>query len=440
MRKQGLHHKLIKAFLLQILLISLATLLAVFSAEKVVEKVLVKQALVGEAEHFWARYWQDPDFPKPDTLNLKGYLAIDKHVADLPTELQALKPGYCRSTFKGRKPIIYVEDQGNARLYLIFDEQQVTALAFYFGVVPLSLVLVLIYLFAWLSYRQTRKAISPLIKLAHIVEQFDFRRQSLAKLDLRGLRQTADSDVVKLIDALDHFTERMEQFIKREQHFTRDASHELRTPLAVIKSALALLQKRQDIQSHEQRSLTMIEHTLRDMEGLIDTLLLLAREEASPLPTEEVLVNDLLITLVEQLQTALGNDYRRLAVQQNCLLSIPAPEKVLSILFTNLLRNAFSYTAQGVITLVIEEQQVSVSDTGVGMSQEQLQHIFEPFYRVNTGGEGHGLGLAIVSQLCERYGWKLKIRSKLGEGTCVTVSFPKAKALGTINAKQTIKF
>ena len=63
MSRGGLHYKLIKAFLLQILLISLATLLGVFSAGKIVEKVLVRQALVGEAEHFWQLYQQNPDFP-----------------------------------------------------------------------------------------------------------------------------------------------------------------------------------------------------------------------------------------------------------------------------------------------------------------------------------------------------------------------------------------
>jgi len=430
MKKQGLHYKLIKAFLLQILLISLATLLGVFSAEQIVEKVLVRQALVGEATHFWKRFQLNPDFPKPDTLNLKGYLAVGNNVVEIPEPLQQLRPGYFRTDLNGRKPIVYIEDQGNARLYLVFDEEQVADLAFYFGVVPLSLVLLLIYLFAWLSYRQSRNAISPVIKLAHIVEQFDFRSQSLAQLDLNDLRQTSDSDVIKLIDALDHFTERLEHFIKREKNFTRDASHELRTPLAVIKSSLALLQKRRDFQPNENRSIAMIDNTLRDMEGLIDTLLLLARGESSPLPEEDVLINDLLITLVEQITHVLGNDKISLEVRQNCLLSIPAAEKVLAILFTNLLRNAFNYTRQGVIAITIDDKQVSVSDTGIGMNQQHLQHVFEPFYRAHTDSNGHGLGLTIVKQLCNRYGWQLKIRSKQGEGTCITVIFPKARILG----------
>ena len=430
MKKQGLHNKLIKAFLVQILLISLATLLGVFSAEKIVEKVLVRQALVGEAAHFWMRYQQNPDFPTPDTLNLKGYLAIDNGFANIPKPLQQKLPGYFRADFNGRKPIVYIEDHGNARLYLVFDEEQVANLAFYFGVGPLSLVLLLIYLFAWLSYRQSRNAISPVIKLAYIVEQFDFRRQGLAQLDLNELRRTSDSDVIKLIDALDHFTERLEQFIQREKNFTRDASHELRTPLAVIKSSLALLQKRSDFLPNENQSIARIDHTLRDMESLIETLLLLAREESSPLPEEDVLINDLLIMLMEQINQAIGNDKVSLEIEQNCLLLIPAVEKVLAILFSNLLRNAFIYTRQGVISITIGDRQVSISDTGIGMSQHQLEHVFEPFYRAHADSNGHGLGLTIVTQLCNRYGWKLKIRSKQGEGTRITVVFPKARLLG----------
>ncbi|MEQ1543718.1 HAMP domain-containing sensor histidine kinase [Methyloglobulus sp.] len=428
--KKGLQYKLIKAFLLQVTLISIATALAVFAAAKVVEDVLIRKALQGEATHFWALYLQNPNFPKPNTLNLNGYLVVNNDKSKLPKELQQLKPGYFRTLFNGRHPIVYVEDHGNARLFLVFDEEQVNALAFYFGIVPLSVVLILIYLFAWLSYRQTKHAISPVIKLAEIVEHFDFKSHSFAELDLGEVRKTSDSDVAKLIEALDHFTERSQLFIEREQNFTRDASHELRTPLAVIKSSLGLLQKRKDFQPNEQQSLLMIEKTLVDMEGLIETLLLLAREESSPMPEESVLINDLLSTLVEQVQRALGNNKISIEIAQHCLLSVPAAEKVLTILFTNLLRNAFRYTPSGMISVSIDKQQVSVSDTGIGMEQQQLEKVFDPFYRANADGSGYGLGLTIVKRLCNQFGWTLTIRSKLGEGTCISVTFPKGQRMG----------
>ncbi|WP_431065941.1 sensor histidine kinase [Methylotuvimicrobium sp.] len=430
MRKQGLQYKLIKAFLLQILLISVATLMGVFAAAKIVEDVLVREALQGEADHFWERYRQNPNFSAPDTLNMSGYLASNGDFSKVPETLRLLQPGFGRALIDGRQPIVYIEDNDDSRLYLVFDEQQVAALSFYFGVVPLSLVLVLIYVFAWMSYRQSRDAISPVISLAHIVESFDFKKQGLAELDLSEFRQTTDSDVAKLVDALDHFTERLELFIERERNFTRDASHELRTPLAVIKSSLALLHKRSDYQPNEQRSLQTIENTLRDMEGLIDTLLLLAREECSPLPEDDVLINDLLSNLVEQVGRAVTNDKISVEVEQNCLLSVPAAEKVLSILLTNLLRNAFSYTQAGTVCITIDENRVTIADTGIGMEQKQLKQVFEPFYRAQDGQNGHGLGLTIVKRLCNRFGWKLKIRSKPGEGTAISVVFPKARRVG----------
>ncbi len=430
MSKQGLQYKLIKAFLLQILLISVATLMGVFAAAKIVEDVLVREALQGEAGHFWERYRQNRNFPAPDTLNMSGYLASNSDFSKVPGALRPLQPGFSRALIEGRQPIVYIEDNDNARLYLVFDEQQVAALSFYFGVVPLSLVLVLIYVFAWMSYRQSRDAISPVISLAHIVESFDFKKQELAELDLSEFRQTTDSDVAKLVDALDHFTERLELFIERERNFTRDASHELRTPLAVIKSSLALLQKRSDYQPNEQRSLQTIECTLRDMEGLIDTLLLLAREESSPLPEDDVLINDLLSNLVEQVGRAVTNDKISVEIEQNCLLSVPAAEKVLSILLTNLLRNAFSYTRVGTVCITIDENRVTIADTGIGMEQRQLKQVFEPFYRAQDGQNGHGLGLTIVKRLCNRFGWKLKIRSKPGEGTAISVVFPKSRRVG----------
>ncbi len=433
--KQGLQYKLVKAFLLQIALISIATALAVFAAAKIVEDVLIRKALQGEATHFWSLYRQNPEFPKPNTLNLKGYLAVNNNTTVLPDELRSLKPGYFRTAFNGRQPIVYVEDNGNARLYLIFDEEQVSTLAFYFGIVPLSGVLILIYLFAWLSYKQTKKAISPVIKLAEIVEHFDFKNHSFAELDLGEIRKASDSDVAKLIDALDHFTDRLQLFIEREQNFTRDASHELRTPLAVIKCALGLLQKRTDYQPNEQQSLLMIDKTLVDMAGLIETLLLLAREEFSPMPEEPVLINDLIVNLVEQTQRTLGNHKVSIVIDQHGLLYVPAAEKVLTILFTNLLRNAFRYTPSGLISIRIDKYQVSLSDTGIGMEQHQLEKVFDPFYRANTDGSGYGLGLTIVKRLCNQFGWTLTIRSKLGEGTSISVVFPKASPTG--KAQQT---
>ena len=426
MSKKGLHYKLIKVFLLQILLISSATLLGVFAAAKVVEDVLLQSALEGEAAYYWRLYKQDPDTPRPNTLNMTGYLAVGADYTEVPQALRSVQPGYTRLNMQQRKPIVYVEDSANERLFLIFDEEQVANLSFYFGIVPLSLVLMLIYLFAWLAYKQTQQAISPFVKLARLVDQFNFHEQALNELDLTELHSSNNVEVLVLVDALTHFTEQLSAFIERERQFTRDASHELRTPLAVIKSSLALLQKRSDFNANEHKSVVLIDRTVRDMESLIETLLLLARQDSTPLPVDSIVMNDLIATLLEQFKHTLNKPQVEIIVQEQCLLSVQAPEKVLSILLANILKNALSYTEQGFIVITIDTHSVSISDTGEGISSAQLKKVFEPFYRVNSNTRGHGLGLAIVKRLCLRFDWSLKVRSKPNEGTCVSLFFSES--------------
>ncbi len=429
MNKQGLQSKLIRNFILQICLISLTTLIGVLAAEQVVQKLLVKRALEGEARHFWLNYQKNPSFPKPNTLNLLGYLAVAGDTSKIPKGLKNLTPGYSRVKLGNSQPIVYIEDQGKDRLFLIFDEQQVSDLSFYFGVVPLSLILLLIYAFSWLSYRQTQKAISPIVKLAHQVDGIHFSQQGVENLNLEHWQNTGNIEVATLVRALTQFTERLQAFVERERNFTRDASHELRTPLAVIKSSLALLQKKPGYSLPENKAIDRIARTVNDMESLIETLLLLAKEEAIVIPEQEILVNDVIIQITDNLQYGLNNEKIETAFIENSQLSIRAPDKVLNILFSNLLRNAISHTHEGTVTVTIDERLVTVSDTGHGIEASQLQYIFEPFYRGHSDSKGHGLGLSIVKQLCKRFGWKIRVRSKPGEGTSFSVFFPNGRSL-----------
>ncbi|TAN01772.1 MAG: HAMP domain-containing histidine kinase, partial [Rhodanobacteraceae bacterium] len=94
----------------------------------------------------------------------------------------------------------------------------------------------------------------------------------------------------------------------------------------------------------------------------------------------------------------------------------------------NLIRNACLYTEQGSVTVEIESDKVRVVDTGSGMSEEDLERAFQPFYRGSrTGRRGHGIGLAIVRRIADRYGWRVTLESTLGKGTTATAHFPAAQ-------------
>ena len=88
--KGGLNTKLVRVFVLQVLAISMATVLGVYGAALVVEQVLVKEALNGEAEHFWEHYKNDKTFPLPNTNNLRGYMARQSNYGGVPEWLRDL--------------------------------------------------------------------------------------------------------------------------------------------------------------------------------------------------------------------------------------------------------------------------------------------------------------------------------------------------------------
>lgn len=423
--RTNLRAKLIKVFLIQIVLISLVTIAGIYAAKTTVEDILVREALQGEAQHFWQLREQQPDFPLPNTMNLMAYLAADKQMASVPEALRDLNPGLQRAQFNGEQPLVYVEDRGNDRLFLVFDEVKVSRLALVFGILPLAAVLVTLYLLAWFAYRQSHKAVSPIVKLAKAVEEAEIREGNLPDLDLSELREIPDEEVSSLVRALDQFTHRLELFIDRERLFTRDASHELRTPIAVLRSAMELLERRYQVE--EDKTIRRIYRTLYDMEALIETLLLLAREQEDSLPSSHLLVNELIAEEVDTLRLLFRDKAIVVQTDEAAQLQLEAPERVVHILIGNLLRNAFNYTPQGSISIRIWDQGFSVKDSGVGMDKQQVKQVFKPFYRGENDGNGYGLGMTIVKRLCNRYNWHLRIASELGAGTEISVYFPKSQ-------------
>jgi signal transduction histidine kinase len=425
--KGSIKTKLVRVFVLQVLAISIATVLGVYAAAFVVEQVLVREALNGEAEHFWTNHAEDPSFPLPDTNNLTGYMAGAPGEAAPPDWLTGVEPGFGRhQTPGGRNPVVHVTERDGRKLILVFDEMQVSSLAFYFGIAPLTAVLLLIYGLTWVGYLLSRRAVSTVVQLADAVRSFDFQEGNFDAFRLDEFTDTSDPEVLALMNALEQFSSRLQRFVTRERNFTRNASHELRTPLAVLKANLELLQKFPELPKRDE-VIQRMARTVNDMESLVETLLILARESESKLSWSSVVLNDLVAEQLDQVQRAMGKPGVQTSMTADCLLETQAPERVLGMIFHNLLRNAMTFTESGEIRVHVDEHAVTVKDTGCGMSEADLERAFEPFYRAHDrSNEGYGLGLAIVSRLCRRFGWPLEVDSELGQGTEFRVNFPKA--------------
>ena len=412
-----------RAFLLQVALISVAAVVGVFVASALLEGVLIRAALKDEVNHYWEQRDANPSFQLPNTRNLRGYVEDAA-----PADLRTLPPGYHDWDHGGLEYLVSVTERNGQKLYLVFDRTNVSQLASYYGLVPLAAVLLVLYVSTWLGFRRLRRAVSPMITLARKVRELEDAPSNVEGLASLQVPADADEEVRELTEALLRYSQRLAHFLERERQFTRDASHELRSPLTVIRMATSLLLEDPDITESRRRTANRIQRACLDMEELTHAFLLLARETETGLPVEAICVNDLIADEVEHARVLAGDKPVTAEVRHERRLYLDAPEKVLSILVGNLLRNAFSYTDQGQVVVEIGERQVRIRDTGVGIPATQIEEMFRPFVRGQGQRRGgHGVGLTIVRRLSDRFGWPIRIDSTPGVGTTVVIDFPNAR-------------
>ena len=407
-----------------VLLLFLAILSVLFSAI-ILKQVLIKHALEAEAEYFWQQYEKDKDFPSPNTWNLKSYLIdTNKENSGMFKHLEGLDLGFTRLVEQPGYTLLYKTVKKDLQLLLIFNGENVNSLAFFLGIIPLILFLLLSYILGWLFYRKAKQVLSPISWLARKFEKFDPKESKLSNMDLNEMPSDADYEALTLANSLSDYVGRIEQFIDRERAFTRDVSHELRTPLTVINMAVEVMEADQNLSEKEQKNLSRIKRAGKDMLELVEVFLILAREADNQMEELEVSVKEVVNYQVDQSQHLLADKDITVEIDDDYELTLNSSSKILEVLLGNLIRNAFKYTHSGTVHIEIERDRVLVKDTGIGMSKQQVEQVFTPYFRAaHRPDGGHGVGLTIVKRISDRFNWPISIESTEGKGTTVIVNF-----------------
>ena len=276
-------------------------------------------------------------------------------------------------------------------------------------------------LFSLIGSRRMRKILTSM----RMVREGEYSH----KIQLRGTDEYA-----KLATEFNKLTDRLQESEQAQRQFVSDASHELKTPLASIKLLSdSILQNEMDADTMREFVSDIGSESDR-LTRMTQKLLTLSKSEDGTQGEHAVVdLRDLVSRAFRMLvPLADGNGVRLTAALERGCTVLSYEDDVYQIIF-NLVENGIKYNRpEGEVHVTVsrreEDVTLTVRDTGVGIPEDSLSHIFERFYRVDKARSrqagGAGLGLAIVHGMTERNFGTIEVQSKVGEGTKFTVTLP----------------
>ena len=220
--------------------------------------------------------------------------------------------------------------------------------------------------------------------------------------------------------------------------FIANVSHEIKTPLAVIESYATALERGDLTSAQREEYAQTIAFASRSLSTLVSNILKLNKlenQEIAPVAQEYDLTRQLSDCALAQ-ESAWEEKSIEFDAQLEERVMITADESMMELVFNNLIANAIKFTEPGgrvVLRQIVHEDTVDVvvSDTGCGMDEETMRHIFDKFYQGDTShsGEGNGLGLALVRRVLEICGGAIAVRSRPGEGSEFIVTMKRTQSV-----------
>jgi two-component system sensor histidine kinase ArlS len=282
-----------------------------------------------------------------------------------------------------------------------------------------------------LSFFFAGEALKPIARINQEVSAIsgrDFKR----KISTGNNRD----EIAQLATNFNQMLSRIDQAFEMQRSFVSNASHELRTPLAAIKSEIQVALEKDRGPDEYREILHSLDQDNQRMIQLINGLLQLAKSEQgdAQLMHKPVRIDEVLFEVQEELLSQHGDfsvfiDFDEI-VEEDENLTVLGNKPLLKTLFANLFENACKYSGNKTAEVRIKFNKVnvivSIRDTGLGISKEDQERVFEPFYRTASAAnyKGHGIGLSICKRITDIHKGKIVVRSELGVGSNFVVVLP----------------
>lgn len=419
--RRQLRSRLILSFLLFGTLVSVLFAAAVLLLQSWLVDALISRTLAEEIDQYVADLREDPTLVEPFYTRIEGYVTRPGRAEIVPEPFRDLPSGVhdVRANDSHFKAAVRKHD--DFWVFLTYDVSENREVARRLVIALVGAVVLFSLLSLALGIWSSSRVMAPVTELARRLEAMDETSEpgTLA-------RYFPDDEVGQLATALDDYASRLKELVDRDKAFNADVSHELRTPLAVISGATELLLSQPDQSDRNRERLLRIARAARQSTDITTALLHLVRaERESDAERQAHDVAQIVEQVVANYRPLIGDRDLELNVDPIDPLSVIAPESVIAVTLGNLVGNAIRYTNTGEVRVEVRSGEVRILDTGPGIAEEDLPHVFDRHFRGRQAGgtKGSGLGLSIVKRLCDLYGWQIEFANRDEGGLMVRLRF-----------------
>jgi heavy metal sensor kinase len=297
----------------------------------------------------------------------------------------------------------------------------------FIGMMPVTLFLS--FLIGWIMADKATKPVLKITEEAHAITNKNIN----GRLDV----QYKTIEFSNLSFVFNTILDRIERFVENQKRFTTDVSHEIRSPLTAVKGNVEVTLRRKRGTEEYEETLRNILEEINRLILIVSNLLFLTKADigAIELNLKEFNIGQLLQRVVSNKKHILSEKNIQIETAWNDHVFY-GDELFINQLFSNLLDNAIHYTPnEGIISLNVDKTDnglnISVKDTGVGIPSNEIEKIFDRFYRVrqnlNMHETGSGLGLYLSRWITEAHGGKITVESELNKGSAFSVYLPYSK-------------
>ncbi len=288
--------------------------------------------------------------------------------------------------------------------------------------------LLMFFITGWLYSGRALKPISDVVK--------NVEKITITNLDSRIYEGNGTDEIGKLAKTFNNMLERLETAFAVQKVFIANASHELRTPLTSIHGQLEVLMMKDRSTLEYKNALDSVLDDIRSLIDLSNRLLLIARTSAEgPVHfNQDVRIDEILWQVREEMLRFNSAYQIHISIDPSLTdydqMMVAGDESLLKTAVSNLIDNACKYSGDHkvMVRLQLMGNQIGVifEDKGIGIAEEDLSRILEPFYRGKNvfSLKGTGIGLSLVNQIIKNHNGQLKIASKINLGTTVTILLP----------------